>query len=160
MTAVVYSRAPHAAHTGDGGGWDLEQWDVTQPVRAPRPAEVPADAEFHHGYLDTADQPHAVYVRRAPLSAGTTCARCALVAVRDEIRAIDAARAEIAELRGRIAELGRFIAANQAARRHYAAHPRKGANTIHMKHCAQRIADAERELDVILAKANRIARTG
>ncbi len=79
MSAVVYRRAPHAAHYGYGHpakGHDLESWDVVQLLwESPRPDGVPADAVKNHGYVKDGVQ-HFVYVRRAPLSAGG-CDRCA-----------------------------------------------------------------------------------
>ena len=71
----TYRRVSHAAHTGNGTGWDLEQWDVIQTsYDAPTPAGIPADAERHHGYVDGKVQ-HVVYSRRAPFSP-ERCASC------------------------------------------------------------------------------------
>lgn len=65
--AVTYSREKHAAHTGQGTGWDLERWIFASPTNV-RPQGVPVDAEYHVGFLDAANVQHWVYVRRAPLS--------------------------------------------------------------------------------------------
>lgn len=71
---ATYSRERHAAHTGPGTGWDLEKWDVVAPT-LPASPPVPADAEYHSGYVDRAGVQHWIYVRRAPLSEGT-CVWC------------------------------------------------------------------------------------
>lgn len=82
MISTVYSRIAHAAHYGyshPAVGHDLEQWDVAsadRPEVARRGTDVPADAEYHSGYVDAAGRQHWVYVRRAPLS-GPPCVRCA-----------------------------------------------------------------------------------
>lgn len=73
--SAAYRRCHHAAHTGPGRqGWDLEQWTVAQAWAAPRPADVPADAEKHSGFVEDGVQ-HVVFTRRAPLGAGP-CTRC------------------------------------------------------------------------------------
>ena len=72
---IAYRRTPHAAHYAQGGGHDLEQWDVSPATWSdPRPAGVPSDAEPLCRYVD-ADGAHIVFVRRAPLSPGV-CADC------------------------------------------------------------------------------------
>lgn len=83
--SVVHRRARHAAHTGNGGGWDLDVWDVVgvrRPEEARRElwaAHLPRDAEYHSGYLDKQGVQHWVFVRRAPLSPGR-CPTCPAVA--------------------------------------------------------------------------------
>lgn len=71
---VSYRRIHHAAHTGRGAGWDLEEWTAQVDRRDPRPAEIPADAKYHSGFLRDGVQ-HSVYVRRAPLGEGP-CSQC------------------------------------------------------------------------------------
>jgi len=77
VTVVEYSREPHAAHygryAGERKGHDLERWTFASPINA-RPIGVPANTEYHVGFLRDGVQ-HWVYVRIAPLSAGT-CPRC------------------------------------------------------------------------------------
>lgn len=78
----TYRRIPHAAHYGAAGqGHDLEEWDCVQfAFESPRPAEVPASATRYNGYLDQEGRLHVLYIRHAPLSAGT-CEGCAHYAV-------------------------------------------------------------------------------
>ena len=73
-SAPVYGRERHAAHTGLGTGWDLDRWTYAAPTRLPTPEGVPADAEYHHGFVEGGVQ-HWVYYRKAPLSPGR-CATC------------------------------------------------------------------------------------
>lgn len=69
MTDVVYTRAKHAAHYhGLATGHDLETWTFAGPVNVRHP-EIPAGAEYHHGFLRDGVQ-HWVYARRAPFSPG------------------------------------------------------------------------------------------
>ncbi len=72
MSATVYRRAAHAAHYMYGHpkkGHDLESWDVTSP-KLTKPSDVPANAEYHHGYIDREGKQHWVFVRPAPLTPG------------------------------------------------------------------------------------------
>lgn len=73
---AFYSRERHAAHTGQGQGWDLEWWHVRQSAYSDAPPQgaVPPDAEKHSGYIDSIGRV-VCYVRRAPLSGGR-CPRC------------------------------------------------------------------------------------
>ena len=78
MTDYPITRIPHAAHTGPGTGWDLEQItlddttldDVNRP-----PKYLPGGFTFHSGYRDAENRQHWIYYRKAPLSPGT-CERC------------------------------------------------------------------------------------
>jgi hypothetical protein len=66
----------HAAHCGQTGQvlWDLECYHVASPYGAPRPPEVPSDAEKHSGYRKDGQQ-IVVWTRRlSPRQA--TCSRC------------------------------------------------------------------------------------
>jgi hypothetical protein len=74
-TEVEYERIHHAAHTGDGSGWDLDQWDAAQHFEAPRPACVPIDATKDRGYIAIGGVHHQVWLRKAPLGA-EPCDRC------------------------------------------------------------------------------------
>lgn len=78
-SAPVYGRERHAAHTGPGAGWDLDRWDYAAPATLSVPEGIPADAEYHHGYLDTEGVQHWVYYRRAPFSSGR-CVFCPPIA--------------------------------------------------------------------------------
>jgi hypothetical protein len=86
VSAVAYHRAQHAAHYMFGDlriGHDLESWTVASNTRTPADArtfagaELPCDAEYHHGFVSNGVQ-HWVFVRIAPLT-GDLCARCAEV---------------------------------------------------------------------------------
>lgn len=81
MSAAVYTRVAHGAHCNFDGSplYDLERWDVAQPYNAPRPADVPDNAEQHHGYLDNGVQ-RVVFVRTAPVTPCVDCKTCARVA--------------------------------------------------------------------------------
>lgn len=74
MSHVIYQRREHAAHTGPGEGWDLEQWSYPQPERTPSPKDVPTNATYHSGAVIDGVQ-WWTYVRKAPLSPGK-CSRC------------------------------------------------------------------------------------
>lgn len=67
------TRIPHAAHTGNGGGWDLEQIDIQSATRFGH--NLPPGFEYHSGYRDHAGNQHWLFVRCAPLSPGR-CERC------------------------------------------------------------------------------------
>lgn len=70
--AYPITRIRHAAHTGPGTGWDLDQIIVHGETR---PASgIPSGFEYHSGFRDSEGQ-HWVYYRRAPFSGGT-CERC------------------------------------------------------------------------------------
>jgi len=71
---TIYTRSKHAAHYQGGGGHDLEQWSFLAE-RNERPADVPSDAEYHHGFLAQNGDQGWVYVRKAPMSDGA-CAWC------------------------------------------------------------------------------------
>ena len=78
---AAYKRIRHAAHTGNGGGWDIEQWDAIDAddpggiVETKIRSDVPRDAEYHSGYVDRQGNQHWLYTRKAPLSEGI-CACC------------------------------------------------------------------------------------
>lgn len=62
--SIVYTKRTSDARTPDGRAlWDLECWDVAQPVEAPRPAGVPANATADYGYRAKDGQLHTVYRR-------------------------------------------------------------------------------------------------
>jgi len=65
--ATVYHYELHAAHTGNGEGWDLEEWHVDQAWGEPAPPEVASDAVRHRGYLRGYRQV-VVWTRRLPMS--------------------------------------------------------------------------------------------
>ena len=81
--SATYRRIPHAAHymyaetfaPGSPVGHDLEEWDVRDcdvgnTMRPTRSADVPHDADYHHGYLDREGYQVWVFTRRATLSPG------------------------------------------------------------------------------------------
>ena len=77
-------RIHHAAHTGVGTGWDLEEFDVlasettwTPWNGAARPVGIHADAEYHSGSTDKAGAQHWIFFRRLPFGPGQ-CERCTL----------------------------------------------------------------------------------
>jgi hypothetical protein len=83
---ITYRRIQHAAHyeaPGQGAkGHDLEQWDALDAGQIKRgrsgdpvvPDGVPADAEYHCGYIDRDGRQHWLYTRRSPMTG--TCERC------------------------------------------------------------------------------------
>jgi hypothetical protein len=80
MSHVTYRRIPHAAHTGHGGGWDLEQWVVAAPTAAAARQiagdELPSDAEYRCGWFGSDGVQTWIFARRAPLSTSITCTVC------------------------------------------------------------------------------------
>lgn len=74
----VHSRISHAAHYDNHHpdvGHDLEWWDSMLPFYdAPKPRDVPANAERHSGYVDREGVQHVMFCRTAPLTG--TCPRC------------------------------------------------------------------------------------
>jgi hypothetical protein len=84
MSGTTYQRAKHAAHyAGCGGGHDLELWTVPSDTRTPAEArtfagaDLPRNADYHHGFTSHDGVQHWVFTRIAPLS-GENCARCRL----------------------------------------------------------------------------------
>lgn len=101
-----YRRVHHAAHYGPGcGGHDLEEWSApVAPGKRPgdRPEGVPADAEWHVGFIREGVQ-WTTWIRVAPFGEGY-CDRC-----RPSGESVE-------ELRAAIQELGeRFDARRDAA---------------------------------------------
>jgi hypothetical protein len=76
---TTYRRIPHAAHYANGSaavGHDLEEWDVTSDAKPLKSAAgIPADAEWHIGYLDKQGRQHWTFTRVAPITLGP-CSRC------------------------------------------------------------------------------------
>lgn len=68
----------HAAHTGNGTGWDLERIDAIAERREDV-RDIPAGFTYHSGYRglngDGVGYQVWIYYRHAPLSPGT-CDRC------------------------------------------------------------------------------------
>jgi len=77
----VYTLRVHAAHYGNstlpnGGGHDIDEWDIEAPDR-PTLAEaaLPVGADYHHGYRDLTGNQHWIFYRKAPFSK-ERCERC------------------------------------------------------------------------------------
>lgn len=72
------TRERHAAHTGDGTGWDLERIDAVADRREDV-RDIPRGFTYHSGYRgrsgDGVGYQVWIYYRKAPLSPGT-CERC------------------------------------------------------------------------------------
>jgi hypothetical protein len=76
----VYRLVKHAGHYGDatkknGGGHDLDEWDITAPTMPTKHELQFKDAKFHHGYRDAGGAQHWVFSRLAPFSP-ERCDRC------------------------------------------------------------------------------------
>lgn len=77
---AAYSLVVHAAHYCDatkknGGGHDLDQWDVTSDVRPADSAVGLAGAEWQYGYRDAEGRQHWVFTRIASFS-DVRCGSC------------------------------------------------------------------------------------
>ena len=74
MSAVIRTQVEkHAAHYRNGSGHDLE-WFIFEAPKNERPADMPADAQYHSGFMRGGRQFWA-YCRTLPLSPGR-CGRC------------------------------------------------------------------------------------
>lgn len=74
MSKYPIARIKHAAHTANGGGWDLEQIDVQAESRFE--LDLPNGFAYHSGYRDAEGLQHWLFTRKAPMSEGK-CGRCA-----------------------------------------------------------------------------------
>lgn len=78
---VTYRLVKHAAHYGDatkknGGGHDLDEWDIAaESLNQAKALVLLQGAEFHHGYVDKDGAQRWVFSRLAPFSA-ERCERC------------------------------------------------------------------------------------
>lgn len=67
-------REPHAAHTANGAGWDLEWIDAQADTRI-EVLGLPRGFTYHSGYRDADGKQHWMYTRKVNLSPGR-CDRC------------------------------------------------------------------------------------
>ena len=73
-SSAKITRELHAAHTLNGGGWDLEWIEITTPDRA-SVVNLPPGFKSHVGNRDSNGTQHWFFVREAPMSLGK-CGRC------------------------------------------------------------------------------------
>ena len=75
MIPLQHEYHDHAAHCG-ATPYDVETWTYAQPVREPRPAGVPARAEYQAGHRDAQGVQHWTYVQGFIPARNLSCKRC------------------------------------------------------------------------------------